>query len=58
MRKFLDNPQENAGFFSKLIFFWTISLFRKGYSKILQLEDIFKYLDVDKSESLGDHLEK
>lgn len=57
MRQLLDNPHENAGLFSKLFFQWTIPLFKRGYNKVLELEDIFKPLNVDKSDVLGDRLE-
>lgn len=52
------NPYEKAGFLSKLLYFWIIPLFKKGYEKELQLEDIFKPLDTNKSEFLGNKLEK
>lgn len=53
-----ENPREKANIFSILTFWWTIDLFRKGYSKVLELEDLFKPLEVDKSEVLGTRLEK
>ncbi|EFN66324.1 Probable multidrug resistance-associated protein lethal(2)03659, partial [Camponotus floridanus] len=37
---------------------WTISLFKTGYKKILELEDLFDPLKVDRSNLLGDRLEK
>lgn len=52
------NPRENSNIFSILIFTWTLPLFRKGYSKILKLDDIFQPLKADTSELLGDRLEK
>ncbi|CAO1406085.1 unnamed protein product [Diamesa tonsa] len=53
-----ENPREKANIFSILTFWWTIDLFRKGYSKVLELEDLFKPLEIDKSEVLGTRLEK
>ncbi|CAO1401294.1 unnamed protein product [Diamesa serratosioi] len=53
-----ENPREKANIFSILTFWWTIDIFRKGYSKVLELEDLFKPLEVDKSEVLGTRLEK
>lgn len=57
-RKFLENPQENANIFSNIFFMWTIPLFKKGYGKVLQMEDVFRSLIADQSDSLGDRLEK
>jgi len=52
------NPRDKANFVSVLIFWWTIDLFKKGYRKVLQLEDLFKPINVDRSEALGDRLER
>lgn len=52
------NPRESANFLSVLFFYWTLPLFRKGYSKILELDDLFQPLNADKSEILGDRLEE
>lgn len=53
----LQNPREGANIFSQLFFLWTIPLFQKGYSKVLQLTDIYQPLKGDKSKTLGDRLE-
>lgn len=52
------NPRENANIFSVLFFAWTVPLFKKGYSKILELDDIFKPLKSDQSNLLGERLER
>ena len=52
------NPREKSNILSILLFTWTIPLFKKGYTKVLQLDDIFQPLPYDKSELLGDRLEK
>lgn len=52
------NPRESANFFSILLFYWTLPLFRKGYTKILELDDLFRPLNADQSQILGDRLEK
>nr|XP_040220684.2 ATP-binding cassette sub-family C member 4-like [Anopheles coluzzii]XP_040220685.2 ATP-binding cassette sub-family C member 4-like [Anopheles coluzzii]XP_040220686.2 ATP-binding cassette sub-family C member 4-like [Anopheles coluzzii]XP_040220687.2 ATP-binding cassette sub-family C member 4-like [Anopheles coluzzii]XP_040220688.2 ATP-binding cassette sub-family C member 4-like [Anopheles coluzzii]XP_049463568.1 ATP-binding cassette sub-family C member 4-like [Anopheles coluzzii]XP_04946356 len=57
-RKLPPNPRQNASILSALTFWWTIDLFRKGYSKVLELQDLFRPLDVDRSDVLGDRLEK
>ncbi|XP_058446019.1 ATP-binding cassette sub-family C member 4-like [Malaya genurostris] len=57
-RKLPPNPRENANLLSILTFWWTIDLFKKGYTKVLELQDLFRPLEVDKSDSLGDRLEE
>ncbi|EZA62696.1 putative multidrug resistance-associated protein, partial [Ooceraea biroi] len=37
---------------------WTLSLFKTGYKKVLEVEDLFDPLKVDRSTLLGDRLEK
>lgn len=56
-RKLPTNPREKAGIFSILFFCWTFPIFKKGYSKVLQLDDIFQPLNVDRSELLGNRLD-
>ena len=56
--KLQQNPRENANFLSILTFWWTVELFKKGYRKALELQDLFQPLNEDKSEELGDRLEK
>lgn len=56
-QKLKSNPREKTNFLSIIFFAWTIPLFKKGYGKILQLEDLFQPLNSDKSELLGDRLE-
>lgn len=51
------NPREKSNIFSILTFTWTIPLFKKGYSTILQLNDIFQPLKCDRSELLSERLE-
>lgn len=55
--KLPPNPCDNANFLSKIIFAWTVPFFKKGYAKVLQLEDMFQPMTCDKSESLGNRLE-
>ncbi|CAD6221999.1 GSCOCT00005266001.2-RA-CDS [Cotesia congregata] len=52
------NPREKANFLSVLFWTWTLKLFRTGYSKILEPEDLFDPLKIDRSSVLGDRLEK
>lgn len=57
-RIFAVNPREKTNIFSVLTFVWTLPLFKKGFSKILQLDDIYGPLKCDRSETLGERLEK
>lgn len=57
-RKFLPNPREKANLLSIIFFWWTLPLFRKGYANVLDVEDIYQPLSIDRSESLGERLEK
>lgn len=56
--KLEPNPRDITNFLSKIFFIWTIPLFKKGYSKILQMEDMFRPLKSDHSDLLGDRLEE
>lgn len=56
-RKLLPNPREKANILSILFFSWTLPLFKKGYSKVLEIEDIYQSLQIDKSGRLGNLLE-
>lgn len=53
-----ENPRERANIFSIYTFWWTIALFRKGYRKVLDEDDLFRPLKEDASQSLGDRLDK
>lgn len=53
-----ENPLEGAGLLSIWLFAWTIPLFKKGYRKVLELEDMFRPLSVDRSNLLGDRLDE
>lgn len=52
------NPKEKSNPISSLFFLWTFPLFRKGYKKELTIEDIYTTLQQDKSDRLGDILER
>ncbi|XP_023310959.1 multidrug resistance-associated protein 4 [Anoplophora glabripennis] len=53
-----ENPKQNANCISKLFFAWMIKLFYKGTQKGLEVVDLYKALDCDKSSYVGDKLEK
>lgn len=57
-RKFSSNPRERANILSTLFFTWTIPMFVKGYKKDLEMHDMYQPLTCDRSDSLGDRLEK
>lgn len=51
------NPRESANILSVLTFWYTIDLFKKGYSKVLEVSDLLKPMKVDESGELGNRLE-
>ncbi|XP_063700314.1 ATP-binding cassette sub-family C member 4-like [Culicoides brevitarsis] len=51
------NPREKANFLSLLTFWWTIDFFKLGYRKVIEFGDLFKPLQCDHSEVLGNRLE-
>uniref|UniRef100_A0A0C9RNQ1 ABCC4_3 protein n=1 Tax=Fopius arisanus TaxID=64838 RepID=A0A0C9RNQ1_9HYME len=51
------SPLERANIISKLFFWWTVEIFRKGAKKDLSMEDIYDPIDEDISESLANRLE-
>lgn len=51
-------PRENASFFSYLTFSWILEVFFKGRNKTLGDNDLYQPLKEQKSETLGDDLEK
>ena len=52
------NPREKANLLSILFWWWTIGLFKTGYTKVLQTDDLYEPLKTDRSNVLGDRLEK
>ncbi|PNF15051.1 hypothetical protein B7P43_G16818 [Cryptotermes secundus] len=52
------NPRATANPISVLVFWWIKDLFWKGYDKDLDVEDLYDILPNDRSEMLGDDLEK
>ncbi|KAL0104958.1 hypothetical protein PUN28_016534 [Cardiocondyla obscurior] len=52
------NPREKANIVSVLFWWWTISLFKTGYKKTLQPDDLFDPLKVDRANLLGDRLDR
>ncbi|XP_017768861.1 PREDICTED: multidrug resistance-associated protein 4-like [Nicrophorus vespilloides] len=52
------NPMEKANPLSVLFFGYTIDMFKKGYRKVLEPDDLYNPLNADKSSHLGDRLEK
>lgn len=57
-RKMLPNPRETANIFSKVLLAWTVPIFVTGYKKDLEMEDLPEPLIEDRSNDLGDRLEK
>lgn len=52
------NPRKGAFFLSQLLYGWLLPLFFKGCRHGLNKDDLTKCLKADKSEDLGDRLEK
>lgn len=57
-RKLPPNPREHANFLSKLFMIFTVPFFKKGFEKELSFDNVFEPLICDKSETLGNRLEK
>nr|CAD7398178.1 unnamed protein product [Timema poppensis] len=57
-RKIQQNPREHTNLISVLFFWWTVDLFKKGFKQDLSQDDLFEPLSKDKSQHLGDKLEK
>ncbi|XP_067459760.1 ATP-binding cassette sub-family C member 4-like isoform X2 [Thunnus thynnus] len=52
-----DNPSATANLLSKIFFCWLNPLFRIGYKRKLQEDDMYKVLPEDASDSLGEELQ-
>lgn len=52
------NPREKATPFGLLFFTYTIGMFRKGYSKTFEVDDLYNPIKSDRSKILGDRLER
>lgn len=57
-QKLPPNPAAKANIFSKWLLLWIMSLFRKGYGKELETEDLYEILNGDRASHLGDKLER
>ncbi|XP_036065584.1 multidrug resistance-associated protein 4 [Oryzias melastigma] len=53
-----DNPSASANLLSKIFFCWLSPLFRTGYRRKLEEEDMFKVLPEDASSRLGEELQR
>ncbi|XP_041115614.1 multidrug resistance-associated protein 4 isoform X1 [Polyodon spathula] len=51
------NPSATASVFSKIFFCWLNPLFRIGYKRKLEEDDMYKVLPEDQSERLGEELQ-
>uniref|UniRef100_A0A671US81 Multidrug resistance-associated protein 4-like n=1 Tax=Sparus aurata TaxID=8175 RepID=A0A671US81_SPAAU len=52
------NPAATAGLFSKIFFWWLNPLFRIGYKRRLEEDDLYEVLAEDGSERLGQELHR
>uniref|UniRef100_A0A669EUD9 Multidrug resistance-associated protein 4 n=1 Tax=Oreochromis niloticus TaxID=8128 RepID=A0A669EUD9_ORENI len=53
-----DNPSASANLLSKIFFCWLNPLFRIGYRRKLQEDDMYKVLPEDASDRLGEELQR
>ncbi|XP_070538062.1 ATP-binding cassette sub-family C member 4-like isoform X3 [Ptychodera flava] len=52
------NPIQTANIISKLFYWWLNPLFKHGYSRALEVKDMYKTLPEDSAEKLSDDLER
>lgn len=52
------NPYNTASILSKIFFFWLNPFIKKGFQKELELKDLYRVPDEDKSKDLGCKLKK
>ncbi|KAI2474069.1 ATP binding cassette (ABC) protein subfamily C member, provisional [Diabrotica virgifera virgifera] len=52
------NPLDTSNVFSKVLFWWLIPLFKKGYNKELTEDDMYQHRESHDSGDLGDQFEK
>nr|CAD7572512.1 unnamed protein product [Timema californicum] len=52
------HPQDKAGPLSSFLFWWTLDFFKKGYTRTLEIEDLYNPMKKDLSNVLGDRLER
>ncbi|XP_050309256.1 ATP-binding cassette sub-family C member 4-like [Anthonomus grandis grandis] len=52
------NPRDKSTPFGILFFTYTFGMFKKGYSKTLQVDDLYNPIKSDRSMLLGDRLER
>lgn len=52
------NPRDKATPFGLLFFTYTIGMFKKGYSKTFEVDDLYNPIKSDRSMILGDRLER
>lgn len=53
-----ENPKNGANPISLLFFLWIAPLLLKGTNRGLNTDDLIKCLEEDKSDTLGDDLER
>ncbi|CAG9858692.1 unnamed protein product [Phyllotreta striolata] len=53
-----ENPKKKANFITKLFFGWMIGVIKTGTKHGLEIKDLFKAMEKDKSENLTDRLDK
>lgn len=56
--KLMKNAKAKTHFLSILTHWWTVPFFKLGYNKALDTDDLFEPLNGNKSQVLGDLLER
>lgn len=57
-RNLSKNPRQSANLLSVVFFGWSIPIFRKSFKNDLHANDAFEPIDEDRSELLGNRLER
>lgn len=52
------NPRQSASLLSVLFFAWTLPIYKKSRVKKLDTDDLYAPIDVDRSNELGDRLDR
>lgn len=57
-RNLSKNPRQSANLLSVVFFGWSIPIFKKSFKDNLHANDAFEPIDEDRSELLGNRLER
>jgi hypothetical protein len=57
-RHLLPNPLASASMASQAVWWWVLDIFKKGYKKDLDLNDLYEVMEEDKTDYVTQRLEK